>query len=120
MQPKKNSTTEQQCPVYNTWTYASKNNLFCFFSSVRDIKAVLFVQSGNNVSTLQLYLPLRLDFSVKTMSHFAAKCPSEAERRAKKKDYRIKLKQFLAPFIISQIQSQDPLFYKNRSGVSGT
>lgn len=85
MQPKKNSTTEQQCPVYNTWTYASKNNLFCFFSSVRDIKAVLFVQSGNNVSTLQLYLPLRLDFSVKTMSHFAAKCPSEAERIAKKR-----------------------------------
>lgn len=53
------------------------------------------------------------------MSHFAAKCPSEAERRAKKKDYRIKLKQFLAPFIISQIQSQDPLFYKNRSGGLG-
>lgn len=38
---------------------------------------------------------------------------------SEKKDYRIKLKQFLAPFIISQIQSQDPLFYKNRSGGLG-
>lgn len=72
-------TTSQQLnnnvqDIY-TCTYASKNNLFRFFSSVRDIKAVLFVQGRNNVSTLQLCLPLWLDFSVKTMSHFAAKCP---------------------------------------------
>lgn len=46
--------------------------------------------------------------------------PVRPNGERKKKDYRIKLKQFLAPFIISQIQSQDPLFYKNRSGVSGT